>query len=631
MKALLALLLAAPVYAAEPAPAEAPAPRAAYSPKRLALVRSVTAVDSAPEGGTAYFVTDITGALELWKVQAHDRWPVQLTDLGEQVTSPEVSPDGKTVVFASDFGGDERSDLYLVPSAGGEIVNLTKSTRAEISPTFSKDGKRLAYSSDPDEQFVFQLHVRDLETGAETRLTREKVNVFFPTWSPDGRTIAATRTGDDRSGDLLLAAADGSGVRVIAPPVKGGILRPEAWSPGGEFLLCAAEDAKGFHRLYLLGPESGQGRFIGPEGWDVEDAKWHPHQGIVFTRNEAGASALYRMTDPDADPKLILPAKGRIDDFSIVPNGGMFMVWSDSSHAPDVWEVALPPLVYKGGKYENQLKRRVTESMLGGVEAEALAPGEIIEYPTWDGKKVSAIYLKPPVARLGSPPPVVVMAHGGPDWQSFDDFHPMRQALAEAGFAVLAPNFRGSTGFGRAWLDANRKDWGGGDRKDMIAGVKFLAARGDVDGTRAGITGGSYGGYSTLYALAKNEGDWAAGVAAYGMPDLVLDYELSKSRFATWYETQMGNPKDDAPLFKERSAIHYLDGLKAPLLIFQGANDTNVPLAESELVYKRLKKMKRDVGLVVYPDEGHGFTRRKNLTDYYERTTKFFSEKLAPK
>ena len=233
--------------------------------------------------------------------------------------------------------------------------------------------------------------------------------------------------------------------------------------------------------------------------------------------------------------------------------------------------------------------------MLGGVKPADLAQGEIIAYPSFDGKMISAIYLKPPVARLGTPPPVVVMAHGGPDWQSFDDFHPMRQSLAEAGFAVLAPNFRGSTGFGRAFLDANRKDWGGGDRKDMIAGVKFLASRGEADPKRAGITGGSYGGYSTLYALARNEGDWAAGVAAYGMPDLALDYELSKSRFATWYETMMGNPKDDAALFKERSAIPSLADLKAPLLVFQGANDTNVPLAEAELVHDRLKKLGRDV------------------------------------
>jgi len=609
---LIALLLAQPALAAE---------RPAYAPKRLALVRSVTSVDAAPGGKEAFFVTDITGALELWSVPANGGWPVQLTDLGEQVSSVDVAPDGKNIIVASDYGGDERPDLFLLPSAGGAAENITKSTRAETSPAYSPDGKRLAFIADPGEPFVFQLFVMDLETRRERQLTSEAVNVFFPVWSPDGKLIAATRTGDDRAGDLIVAAADGSMVEYGLPPVKGGIVIPQAWSPDGKKLLAVAEDEQGFHRLYLI-EDGGKGRFIGPSGWNVEHAEWHKTAAIIFSRNEGGASALYRLLAPDAKAQRLTAVKGRIEGFSLDEAGRYaFYDWSDSSHAPDAWRLDL----------KTSQRVQLTRSMLGGVKSEDLAKGEIISYPSFDGKTISAIYLKPPVARLGTPPPVVVMVHGGPDWQSFDDFHPMRQSLAEAGFAVLAPNYRGSTGFGRAFLDANRKDWGGGDRKDMIAGVKYLAAKGEVDAKRAGITGGSYGGYSTLYALARNEGDWAAGVASYGMPDLALDFELSKSRFATWYETQMGNPKDDAALFKERSAITYLDDLKAPLLIFQGANDTNVPLAEAELVYKHLKKLGRDAGLVVYPDEGHGFTRRKNLTDYYERTAAFFSSKLAPR
>ncbi len=607
--ALFVLLLAGTAAAAE---------RPAYAPKRLALVRQVTDVEASPDGKEAFFVTDITGAMELWKVPANGGWPTQLSDLGEQVVAVDVSPNGKELIIASDYGGDERPDLFLIPSAGGPAENITRSTRAETSPVYSPDGRMIAFVADPGEPFVFQLFVMDLATRKERQLTREAVNVFFPVWSPDGKMIAATRTGDDRSGDLVLASADGRMVEYAEPPVKGGIVIPQAWSPDGKTLLTAAEDEAGFHRLYLIG-DGGKGRFIGPSGWDIEHAEWHKAAGIVFTRNEGGASALYRLRAPDAKLERLTPAKGRVEGLVLDRAGrSLFYDWSDSSHAPDAWKLDLAT-----GK-----RLQLTRSMLGGVKPEELAQGEIISYPSFDGKKISAIYLKPPVARLGTPPPVVVMAHGGPDWQSFDDFHPMRQSLAEAGFAVLAPNFRGSTGFGRAFLDANRKDWGGGDRKDMIAGVRFLASRGGADPKRAGITGGSYGGYSTLYALARNEGDWAAGVAAYGMPDLALDYELSKSRFATWYETMMGNPKDDAALFKERSAITYLDDLKAPLLIFQGANDTNVPLAEAELVHDRLKKLGRDASLVVYPDEGHGFSRRKNLTDYYERTVVFFSEKL---
>jgi len=610
MTLLIALLLAQSALAAE---------RPAYAPKRLALVRQVTTVTAAPDGSEAFFATDITGAMELWKVPAKGGWPVQLTDLGEQVTELDVSPDGKTIILASDYGGDERPDLFLLPSAGGAAENIMLSTRAEKSPAFSPDGGRVAFLADPGVPFVFNLMVLDLATRKERQLTHENVNVHFPLWSPDGRLIAATRTGDDRAGDLILAAADGSMIEYAQPPVKGGIVIPQAWSPDGTSLLAAAEDEQGFHRLYLI-ESGGKGRFIGPAGADVEHAEWNKGAGIVFTRNESGASSLYRLRTPASKPERLTPVKGRVEGVSLDAAGRfVFYDWSDSSHAPDAWKLELAT-----GK-----RLQLTRSMLGGVKPEDLAQGEIISYKSFDGLPISAVYLRPPVARLGNPFPLVVMVHGGPDWQSFDDFHPMRQALSEAGFAVLAPNYRGSTGFGRAFLDANRKDWGGGDRKDMIAGVKYLAARGEIDPKRAGITGGSYGGYSTLYALARNEGGvWAAGVASYGMPDLVLDYDLSVGRFGTWYQTQMGNPKDDAALFKERSAITYLDDLKAPLMIFQGANDTNVPLAESELVHKRLKKLGRDVEMVVYPDEGHGFTRRKNLTDYYERTVAFFSSKL---
>lgn len=607
---LLALLASGSALAAD---------RTAYSPKRLALVRQVTSVDAAPDGKEAFFVTDITGAMELWKVPANGGWPTQLTDLGEQVSGVDVSSGGERIVIASDYGGDERPDLFLLPAGGGPAENVTKSTRAETSPAFSPDGGRVAFLADPGEPFVFNLFVLDIATRKERQLTHEAVNIFFPLWSPDGKMIAATRTADDRAGELILAAADGSTLEYRFPPVKGGIVIPQAWSPDGKSLLTTAEDEQGFHRLYLL-DVAGKGRFVGPAGWDIEHAEWHTTTGIIFTRNEGGASALYRLRSPDAKLERLTPAKGRVEGISLDAAGRfVFYDWSDSSHAPDAWRLELAT-----GK-----RTQLTRSMLGGVKSEELASGEIIEYPSFDGKKISAVYLKPPVARLGTPFPLVVMIHGGPDWQSFDDFHPMRQALSEAGFAVLAPNYRGSTGFGRSFLDANRKDWGGGDRKDMIAGAAFLAARGEIDPKRAGIMGNSYGGYSTLYGLARNQGEWAAGVSGYGMPDLILDYELSKSRFATWYQTQMGNPKDDAPLFKERSAINYLDDLKAPLLIFQGANDTNVPLAEAELVYKRLKNLGRDAELVVYPDEGHGFSRRKNLTDYYERTVAFFVSKLG--
>lgn len=605
----------------------ASAQRAPYSPARLGAQRAVTEARISPDGRNAAFVTDLTGQLEAWTVPARGGSADQVTWLGQQVSQLRYSPDGKRLAFMSDFGGDERPHLYLAGVESGDVEDLSarvSTAQAEGWPRFSPNGRRLAFLSDPDAPFLWQLFTLDIATGRRQRLTQESVSLRLPVWAPDGRTIAATRTGDDLKGELLLVSVDNAGEepRVVDPPTPGGILIPEQFSANGRELLCRARNAKGFLQLYLLEVSSGRGRFIGPDDRDVDQAVYHSIAGIVYSRNEGGASALYRLSFPDGAPQTLLPAGGRVEGFDVDDAGDKLVYeWSDSRHCADAWLLDL----------RSGVKERLTRSMTAGVRPEKLSRGELIQYPSFDGRKVSALYLKPAVPRLGEPPPLIVEVHGGPDRQSYDDFSALRQSLAEAGFAVLAPNFRGSTGYGGEWLALNRKDWGGGDRNDLLEGVRFLSKKGEVDGKRVGITGESYGGYMTLYALARNDGTWKAGVERYGMPDLKLDYDLSKDRFADWYFTQMGSPVEDAKLYRERSPITYVDDIKAPLLIFQGARDSNVPPAESERVYKKLKDAGRDVELVVYPEEGHGFSRRADLVDFYRRTVGFFARTLAPR
>jgi dipeptidyl aminopeptidase/acylaminoacyl peptidase len=230
---------------------------------------------------------------------------------------------------------------------------------------------------------------------------------------------------------------------------------------------------------------------------------------------------------------------------------------------------------------------------------------------------------------LGTPPPAVVRVHGGPSAQTRPYFSPEAQLLAGRGFLVVAPNYRGSTGYGRAFEDLNNKDWGGGDLRDLIAVVDALAARGDLDRTRVGITGGSYGGFMTLRAITATPTAWAAAVESYGMPDLIADYRINSDRFGSWYETEMGTPKTHEVLFKDRSPIFNLEKVVAPLLVFQGANDSNVPKWESDLVVDALQKHGRVVDYVVYPNEGHGFTHRENRLDAVQRTAEFFGQHLA--
>jgi dipeptidyl aminopeptidase/acylaminoacyl peptidase len=628
--ALIALLVVTP---------SAPAgDRRPYTAEQLTLVRNTAECRLSPDGGTVAFVSDVTGAPELWTIPAKGGWPTQLTSLNERVGDVYWSPDGKWLVFTSDYGGNERRDLYRVPAGGGAVEKLTDTLLSESEPRPSPDGKRLAFVADPDAEFDFQLHVMDLETRKVTRLTKEAVKVGSPLWSPDGRTIAVTRSGDDQKGDLLLIDAATGAKVAVAPPVKGTILWPGEFAPDGKSLAVIATNAAGFDQLALvkLADPAGAGqppqpvgepKFIGPADWDVSEPRWRK-DGLWFLRNEGGATSLCLLKSPEAKWETVLPARGMIHTLSTDATGGrLALLREDVTRPADVWLMDTTP--EKGTPAESL--RQVTFSLLGGVKPDELSTGEMVAYESFDRTKIHALLVKPKVARLGSPPPAVVYVHGGPSAQQTLSFSPRIQLLAEQGFAVIAPNYRGSTGYGRAFEDANNKDWGGGDLKDLVAAVKHFGGTGDIDPKRVGITGGSYGGYMTLMALAREPDVFAAGAEYYGMPDLVMDYLLTKSRFGDWYETEMGNPKRDAALFRERSPLVYLDDIKAPLLIFQGANDSNVPKAESDLLVAVLKELKKPYEYVVYDNEGHGFTRRRNVLDSSRRTAEFFVKHLGKK
>jgi dipeptidyl aminopeptidase/acylaminoacyl peptidase len=354
----------------------------------------------------------------------------------------------------------------------------------------------------------------------------------------------------------------------------------------------------------------------------VTDARWAP-DGIYFLRNEGGATALWIADNRRDAGRVLLPAAGTLRQLSLNDAGTkLALLREDVTRPADVWV---------GEPADPRKLRQLTFSLMGGVRPELLARGELTSYASFDGMKIHALLVKPRVHRLGSPPPAVVYVHGGPNSQSALAFDPFIHVLSEAGIAVVAPNYRGSIGYGKAFEDANNLDWGGGDLKDLVAAVRHFGARGDIDARRVGITGGSYGGYMTLMALGKTPDVWVAGAEYYGMPDLVMDYLLSKSRFADWYHTEMGDLKTHAALYRERSPLPYLDDIKAPLLIFQGAADSNVPKTESDLLVAVLKSLKKPHEYIVYDDEGHGFTRRKNLVDFHRRTGEFFVKYLGPR
>jgi dipeptidyl aminopeptidase/acylaminoacyl peptidase len=618
---ILGVALAACSAPASPGVAAPTVPvRPAYSPAALASLTSFEEVALASDGTELAFTTDRSGAFELWTMSLDPPAPaLQRTRANEHVSGLAYAPGGSQLLFLMDHGGDERPDVWLLRRDAMEPEPLLSSPWAEIDASFGPDGRSLVFARDPERPFRFNIHRMELASGEIVALTREPVNVLSPRWSRDGRTIAAVRTGDDVAGELAFIDVATGQVRWIAPPRPGGIFWPAEFLADGRLLGQTTNDA-GFLQLAIVDATTGSTEVFGDGQWDVEhDVPVAEDGTMAVSHNVRGESRVAIWTSPSASPR-VLSSEGVVTSLAMDRHARTLVMLRETSNRP----LEIVAVDVASGKM-----RTLASGSSDAVKVQDLARAERRSFVAFDGRSLDAFVWKPPVYRLGAPPPLVVHVHGGPNSQTRPYFYPELQALAEAGFLVASANYRGSAGYGRDFEDLNNHDWGGGDLRDILALVDSLAQGHEIDRARAGILGGSYGGYLVLRAITAAPGVFAAAVDLYGMPDLEVDYRITEDRFGSWYQTEMGNPNDDATRFRERSPIHMLDRVRAALLVLQGENDTNVPRAESDLVVRALRDRGREVEYVVYPNEGHGFTHREHRVDAMSRIVRFFVRHLG--
>ncbi|MGN6280259.1 alpha/beta hydrolase family protein, partial [Frateuria sp.] len=266
--------------------------------------------------------------------------------------------------------------------------------------------------------------------------------------------------------------------------------------------------------------------------------------------------------------------------------------------------------------------------MLASLAAARLPEAKLVHYKSFDGTVISAFVWLPFNLKRDGTAPAVVLPHGGPTGQTVDAFYRDAVALASRGYVCIAPNVRGSTGYGMAFQKSNVKDLGGGDLKDEIAAVDFLLASGYVDAKKVGISGGSYGGYMTLMAIGKTPEVWAAGVDSYGIINWLTMARHSDPFLQQYLRALLGDPQKDRAIYETASPLTYLKQARAPLLVLQGDNDIRVPREEAEQVVALLKGAGHTVDAHYYPHEGHGFARRENQIDALERTVAWFDRYL---
>lgn len=617
-KRLSRLITSAALCVLAHSPLEAQEVIVPYTAEQLAQVQQNLSPRFVPKSDKILYLNDATGSLELYQISSTGT-PRQISSLHQRIHELCVSPDGSYALFTADSGGNERFDVFRYDIRSDSVTQLTKTPdisegRLRISP----DGTRLAFDADPDVQFRPQVFVLDLHTTLRTQLTMGDIPAWQPVWSHDGKIIAAFR-GVNLERQLLIVKLSQGTVDSVKPPKGRHILVPLDFSPDDRMILCRIINDSGFSQLSVFDFQTKAIHLIGPQTWDVTEAVWNSKAGILFSRNVSGQIGLYRLRSPKSETEELVPPSGVISGMDVTEEGSKVVYAKEDGTKPkEIFSVDLA----------TRKIEQLTYSMPTGVDSKRLADSEPFAIKSFDGTAIQGFAYKPS-GSYNPPYPTVTLVHGGPELQDIDNFEPFTQALAQAGFMVLRVNYRGSEGYGRSFRTLNHKDWGGGDRKDIRAALEHYISVGQADRSRIGIAGGSFGGYLTLMALVRDADFYAAGVDLFGMPDLVADYEMCKDRWGLWYEEHMGNPYTDSALFVDRSPIHMLRQLTAPLLVFHGANDTNVPRKQSDVVVETLRSMGRSVGYYIYPDEGHVFTRRPNIIDSMQRIVSFFQQHIG--
>jgi|HubBroStandDraft_4_1064222.scaffolds.fasta_scaffold01338_4 dipeptidyl aminopeptidase/acylaminoacyl peptidase len=595
----------------------------------LFYTRSVTGGAWSPNGREIVFTTNLTGRFNLWKVNAEGGWPVQLSQSDDRQYGGTWSPDGKWIVFESDKGGGEIYDLFAIPSNGGETINLTNTPDiSENGAVWSPDGSRMAISYKPKTASAIDVAILDWKTREVHNLTQEKTKDHVwggAFWSPDGKYIYATRAdaGFNNSDVYRVDVATGASEN-LTPHQGQNRSSVSAVSPDGRTLLITSDKPGGYPNVGFLDIATPKITWVTDTKWEAQSGDFSP-DGKQFTYlvNEDGRSDAY-LGDVSThhSAKINFPAglntyAGSPSSFS--PRGGRLLVDHQSSTQPgDLW-------VYDISK---QAPQQLTISAVASLASAKIPPSVLVHYKSFDGKIISAFAWIPYNLKRDGSNPAIVLPHGGPTGQTTDYFSRTTIALVSRGYICIAPNVRGSTGYGMDFQKANNKDLGGGDLQDEVYAVKFLEASGYADPKKIGITGGSYGGFMTLMAIGKTPDIWAAAVEEYGIINW-LTMMKNEDPFLQEYEKSiLGDPEKDRAIYEADSPLAYIRNTKAPLLVLQGDNDIRVPKEEAEQVVEILKQNGKTVDVHYYAAEGHGFTKRENQIDAMRRMIDWFDRYL---
>ncbi len=597
-----------------------------YHFQQFAATRLYTAaIAYSPDGQQIAHVNNATGQFNLWTVPSGGGMPRQLTAYADNtVRSIAWRPDGQQIVFIADQNGDEQHQVYTIGGRGGWPEALTSKFDSQHligAEVYSPDMKTLVYAANDINPMNMEIILRDAASGETRRPFPSGGAMYVPiNWSPDGRYLIAVKEVSNTDTDIFILDTQ-SGTITNATEHDGDVIFfPGSWTKDGAGFYIVSNSGREFNGLAYYRVADGQWDWVETPDHDIENvAVSKDGRVLIWIANEDGASVLYGrdLTSGQPIPMPKLPI-GVIDNLDLNPDGTRAaLIFTNSGEAANLYEIDL----------KTGAMIALGQSMIGGVDPDDMITPELIHYPTHDGRMIPAWLYRP---KGEGQFPVVLSIHGGPEAQERPryNYNGLYQYLLNRGFGILAPNIRGSTGYGITYQTLIHRDWGGAELGDIEHAAKYLQNLDWVDKNRIAVFGGSFGGFATLSAVTRLPDYWAVGVDLVGPANLITFVNSVPPHWRSMMKTWVGDAEEDRDLLIERSPITYVDQIRVPLLVIQGAKDPRVNKAESDQMVERIRGNGGDVRYYVDENEGHGTTRRENAIKWYTMVTEYLEEYL---
>jgi len=594
-----------------------------------ALARTVwiEEFDLSPDGSLIAFKSAKAGTYDIWIVPTAGGEPRQLTSLPGREMAPRFHPDGRTLVFEADHGGTEVRDLYRVAVSGGDPERLTEHPLDDRGTSWSPDGSKLYFTT----QMFWDRSTAelDLSTGSIRR-----VGPGGGVVSPDGRSVVLTqnrKAGDDDQSNndiYVMEVADGD-ARLLTPDTLDALDRAPVWSPDSK-QIAFISDRQGWNNLGIIDVASGATHMLFDEAIEHSEPRWSPDGHFVsFTKNldyhyeifvvEVATGDVRQLTDLGGVTGGSSATGQTRGDHRWLPDGsGIVSTHSDPARTGDLWHFSVSA---------ERVSRQITDHQdpaLGGPET--FVWPELMEYESFDGLTVAGLVYKPHGATTSEPTPGLFFFRANSNGQHPVQWHPYIQYFVSRGYVVFAPNFRGSTGRGKAYRQAVHRHGGDHDLRDAFIGMDRLAAEGWVDPERVGAFGGSTGGFYTTTAVTKDPERFKAGVVWYGSTDLVT---LSTyGGMEGWNRYLIGDtPLENPQGYYDRSIIYHAAKIRTPLLFLYAQGDPAARFQQIEQYGVQAKIHDNWFDWVVYEGEPHGWYHWR--PDSVERSLRIMEQMFA--